>query len=187
MLKGSDFHAFFYPRSEIKVPFTLSHPRQVAEFMLVHSLLNQQNGILIGNPIPSEGGTDESALLVSAAIEQALIQTEKESIRGKDVTLFILQRVSELTGGESLKANIALIQNNAVLAGKIASQFESVRKGNESEKRYPLRPSFIDDGKQAQTTRTPSTRTFSTRDTNSPRDRINTSQTKNSNNNLCVP
>ena len=137
MLRESEFPAFFSPRSGIKVPFTFTHPRQVAQLMSVHSLLDEQNGILIGNPIPIEDGTDtkSNASLLSAAIEEALIQAESESIRGKDVTPFILRRVNELTGGESLKANIALIQNNALLAAQVASQFEIVRKEGEAEEK----------------------------------------------------
>lgn len=178
VLRESEFPAFFSPRSGIKVPFTFTHPRQVAQLMSAHSLLDQQNGILIGNPIPIEDGTDtkSGASLLSAAIEEALIQAESESIRGKNVTPFVLRRVNELTGGESLKANIALIQNNALLAAQVASQYEIVRREEEKEwnrigrrKEYSHRRSC--DGQHdnfKQTRRTFSTRTDSISFSSSP-------------------
>jgi pseudouridine-5'-phosphate glycosidase len=56
-------------------------------------------------------------------IQEALIQAEKQQIRGKDITPFLLRAVSEMTGGESLQANIALVKNNARLAAEIAVCF----------------------------------------------------------------
>ncbi len=69
---------------------------------------------MIGVPIPEADELD-----VSAEIEQAANEASEKGISGKDVTPYLLNRVGELTGGRSVKANVALLKNNARVAGEI--------------------------------------------------------------------
>jgi pseudouridine-5'-phosphate glycosidase len=69
-------------------------------------------------PIPEEYAVAPED--IEPAIQQALQMAEAQNIRGKAITPFLLQHVSELTGGESQKANIALLENNARAAAQIA-------------------------------------------------------------------
>ena len=75
-------------------------------------------GVLIGVPVPEEYAVAPED--IEPAIQQALKMAEAENIRGKAISPFLLKHVSELTGGESLKANIALLENNARVAAQIA-------------------------------------------------------------------
>ena len=68
------------------------------------------------------------AATIGAAIEAALEAAATAGVKGKDVTPFLLAKVKELTGGESLEANIALVLNNATLAARIAIEFSKLKK-----------------------------------------------------------
>ena len=80
--------------------------------------LGLQGGVLIGVPIPEEYAVAPED--IEPAIEQALRLAAVQNIRGKAITPFLLKHVSELTGGESQKANVALLENNARVAAQIA-------------------------------------------------------------------
>jgi pseudouridine-5'-phosphate glycosidase len=81
-------------------------------------------GLLIANPIPA---ADEiAAPVIDRAIAGALTEMEKQGIGGKDATPYLLAKVAALTGGDSLKANIALIRNNARLAAETAVAFAAL-------------------------------------------------------------
>jgi pseudouridine-5'-phosphate glycosidase len=75
-------------------------------------------GMLVTNPIPKEKGID--AEVIAAHIDTALKAAARDGVSGKDVTPYLLDQMFKLTGGESLTANIALVENNARLAAKIA-------------------------------------------------------------------
>ena len=78
-----------------------------------------EGGVLIVNPIPAE-----SAILnreIDDVIAHALGEAEVQGVKGKAVTPFLLSRVAEMTGGASLKANLALLENNAKVAAEIAT------------------------------------------------------------------
>lgn len=83
-------------------------------------------GVVIANPIPEEFAMDEEK--INQAIEQALQESLKQGVTGKESTPFLLARVSELTGGDSLNSNIQLVFNNAKLAAKIAVDFCTCKK-----------------------------------------------------------
>ena len=72
------------------------------------------------NPLPDEEALPNS--LVDEAIAQALREADEQQVRGQQVTPFLLKRVSQLTGGASLEANLALLKNNAGLAANIAQK-----------------------------------------------------------------
>ena len=76
-------------------------------------------GMLITNPIPHQYAMPKD--VIDAAINQALAEAKEQGVKGKATTPFLLARVCELTGGESLKSNIKLVLNNVALGAQIAS------------------------------------------------------------------
>jgi pseudouridine-5'-phosphate glycosidase len=80
-----------------------------------------KGGMVIANPIPEQYAMPSAA--IDAAIEQALAEANAQNISGKQATPFLLARVCELTGGDSLASNIQLVLNNARLASAIATAY----------------------------------------------------------------
>ena len=85
--------------------------------------LGLEGGMVIANPVLREDAMDE--IVIEDAISKSLKEASEEGVEGKLVTPFLLERVNQLTDGESLKTNIALIFNNALLGAKIASAYGS--------------------------------------------------------------
>lgn len=83
--------------------------------------LGLQGGVLITNPIPEEFAMNEEE--INSIINKAIQDSEKMGIKGKELTPFLLSRIKELSKGESLKANIALVLNNAKVGAEIAKEF----------------------------------------------------------------
>jgi pseudouridine-5'-phosphate glycosidase len=124
---GSDrFPAFYARDSGFAAPLRLDGPPAIARLMRAHWALGG-GGLLIANPIPAE---DEiPAAVIDKAIAAALAEMAERRIGGKAATPFLLARVAEISGGSSLKANIALIKNNARLAAAVAVAFAAPGKG----------------------------------------------------------
>ena len=116
---GTDSVPAFYSRSSgLPVDVNVSSPLAVAEIIAAARKLNAKHGILVTVPVPA---ADElPAAQVETAIQQAITEATAEGVQGKRVTPFLLKRVAELTGGESRRANTALLINNARVAGQIA-------------------------------------------------------------------
>ena len=83
--------------------------------------LGFKNGMLVTNPIPEEYAMPKE--VIDAAIEQALKESVEQGIKGKETTPFLLARVAELTGGDSLASNIRLVFNNAKVAAQTAAAY----------------------------------------------------------------
>jgi pseudouridylate synthase len=116
---GSDFFPAFWSRSSgLRAPLRLDTPAAVASAICAQRSLGYASGTLIANPVAASDEIPASE--ISAHIEAAVAAARATGITGKDVTPFLLDRLLELTGGRSLKTNIALIKNNARLAGAIA-------------------------------------------------------------------
>ena len=81
--------------------------------------------MLVTNPIPEEYSMDPA--VINAAIEQALAQAREAGIHGKDTTPYLLAKVKEITGGDSLFSNIRLVYNNARLAAQTAVALAALR------------------------------------------------------------
>lgn len=113
-----EFPAFYTRRSGHALPIRLDSPAAIAGLMQAQSLLDSPQGCLIANPVPAD--REMNPAVVEAAIEAAITEAHAAGIGGKELTPFLLQRISELTEGQSLFSNIALVENNARLAGKIA-------------------------------------------------------------------
>lgn len=110
--------AFYYRDSGVRVPQRFDDPSDGAEIFRRALNLGYKSGILVGNPVPKEFEMDKAA--IEAKIEEALHDATEQGIKGQAVTPYLLQRLYEITGGESLKTNIELVRNNAALCTKIA-------------------------------------------------------------------
>ena len=85
-------------------------------------LLNLKGGILVTNPIPAEHEIPHEK--IDEIIDQAVREADEKGVHGKDSTPFLLAKIVELTGGESLKTNIQLVYNNAKLGAQIAKEYQ---------------------------------------------------------------
>ncbi|RUY76664.1 pseudouridine-5'-phosphate glycosidase, partial [Mesorhizobium sp. M7A.F.Ca.CA.001.10.2.1] len=110
--------AFWSRHSPFRAPLTLHEPEEIAHFYQTRAALGLAGGMLIANPVPEnhEIPAEEMAGYIEAAQKAA----EALNVTGKAVTPFLLGKILELTGGRSLKTNIALVENNARLAARIA-------------------------------------------------------------------
>jgi pseudouridine-5'-phosphate glycosidase len=123
---GTDeFPAFYTSRSGLRVEERVDDPAQVARLLKAKWGLGLGGGVVVGNPVPDEYSMDSKA--IGSAIETALDEASKAGVKGKAVTPFLLAKVKELTGGESLESNIALVLNNAALASRIAIAYAKLR------------------------------------------------------------
>lgn len=124
---GTDtFPEFFSPPGNLPVSLRLDSPAEIVRFAETHWALGLKSAVLVCQPIPAA-----DALPVEEAIpaeEQASREAIEQGISGQKLTPFLLGRVKELTGGKSMQANLALLKNNAVLAGKIAVEMGKSRQ-----------------------------------------------------------
>jgi pseudouridine-5'-phosphate glycosidase len=116
----SQFPAFFSRTSEFPVDYRFDQVPQMARLIRCQKELGLKGGVLIANPVPIE--SEIPAQEIEKQIEEALREADRKGIHGKEVTPFLLSAVVEKTQGRSLKTNIALIQNNARLAAKLARE-----------------------------------------------------------------
>lgn len=112
------FPAFYTRESGYGVDVRLDTAKEIADLLSVKWELGLDGGAIIANPVPEADAME--AAKVETAIQQALTEADEKSICGKEITPFLLKRVKEITGGESLQTNIALVRNNARLAANIA-------------------------------------------------------------------
>ena len=112
--------AFYSARTDLPIDQRIDSPAQAAKIIRAAETLGARHGILIAVPVPD--GKELPADIAEAAIVQATEEAEKSDIGGKDITPFVLARVSELTDGASMRANIELLINNARIAGEIAAE-----------------------------------------------------------------
>lgn len=114
--------AFFTADSDFKVDYRLDDPAQIAHAMRAKWAIGLSGGMVVANPVPERFAMPRAR--IDAAIAQALQEAAQQGIGGKRSTPFLLARVTELTGGDSLATNIQLVLNNARLAAAIAVQFQ---------------------------------------------------------------
>jgi len=117
--RTSRLPAFYCRSSKFSVDYQLNTPEEIASVINVKRSCGLSGGMLIANPIPEEYAMPEDT--IHQCIEAALLDAEKQNVRGKAVTPFLLDRIKVLTKGESLNANIQLVLNNARLGAKIAA------------------------------------------------------------------
>ena len=110
--------AFYSRTSGFKVNYRLDKPEEIASLMQAKWGLGLKGGIVVANPIPEAFSMDHN--IINEAIDQALIEANEKGVRGQDVTPFLLSKIKDITGGDSLESNIELVYNNAKLAAQIA-------------------------------------------------------------------
>lgn len=118
---GTDELPAFYTRSSgFGVDYRVDTPAQLAAMFKAQQELGMKGGMLVTNPIPEQYAMDKA--VIDAAIEQAVAESKEQGIHGKETTPFLLARVVELTGGDSLESNFQLVLNNAIVASKTAAE-----------------------------------------------------------------
>ena len=117
--------AFYTRQSGFRVDYRADSPEELAEAFRTQETLGLGGGMLVTNPIPEEYSMP--AEVINAAIDQAIRESREQGIKGKETTPFLLARVAELTGGDSLASNIQLVLNNAALAARTASAYSRQR------------------------------------------------------------
>lgn len=114
--------AFFTRESEVKVPHSVEDVSDIAQFIQAKETLGLHGGNLVVNPIPVEHQLDPA--YINGVIEDAVAQSVKDHVLGKDVTPYLLAKIVELTEGKSLEANIQLVYNNAKVGAQIAVAYQ---------------------------------------------------------------
>ena len=111
--------AFYTRKSGFKVDYRLDTPEELAAAFRAKLEMGLKGGMLVTNPIPEEYSMDPDR--INAAIYQAVAEAKEQGIQGKETTPFLLARIKDLTGGDSLASNIQLVLNNARLAARTAA------------------------------------------------------------------
>jgi pseudouridine-5'-phosphate glycosidase len=113
--------AFFCRDSDFGVDVRLDEAAAIARVMQAKWSLGLGGGLVVANPVPQAHALPRET--VDAAIDQALADAQAQGLAGKAVTPFLLARVNDLTGGDSLAGNIELVRNNARLAAAVAAAY----------------------------------------------------------------
>ena len=117
--------AFYTRRSGFEVDYRVDSPEELAKIFQVQRDLGMKGGVLVTNPIPAEYAMDFD--VINKAIDEAIANSVKEGIHGKATTPYLLAKVKDLTGGDSLASNIQLVYNNARLAARTACAYCALR------------------------------------------------------------
>lgn len=115
-----EFPAFYSRSSGLRLEARAENAADAAAMIRAKWAMGLEGGALIVNPIPAEAAIPNNE--IDKVIARALAEAEAQGVKGKAVTPFLLARVAELTGGASLKANLALLENNAKAAAEIARE-----------------------------------------------------------------
>ena len=110
--------AFYTSKSNFKVNHTLNTPKEIADLITAKWEIGMPGGVLITNPIPTEYEMDP--VVIDEAINKALKEMDELKITGNKTTPYLLAKIKEITGGDSLESNIKLVYNNCKLASQIA-------------------------------------------------------------------
>jgi pseudouridine-5'-phosphate glycosidase len=116
--------AFYTRKSGYKVDYKLDTPEEIAKMLKAKWDLGLKGGMVVANPIEEQYQMDYD--IITDAINKAVKQADEKGIKGKDTTPFLLAKVKEITGGNSLESNIMLVYNNASLGAKIAVELSKI-------------------------------------------------------------
>lgn len=123
--QSDELAAFYSVSSGLKIDAAMKDEKEIAQVIHAKRKLNISGGILISNPIPAKDAIPNA--VINEYIDQALKEANAKGIKGKEVTPFLLQNIVLKTKGESLKANIALIYNNAKIGARIACEYNKLQ------------------------------------------------------------
>jgi pseudouridine-5'-phosphate glycosidase len=123
---GTEELPAFYTRSSgFKVDYRIDTPAELAHAFHAQREMGLKGGMLVTNPIPEQYSMDPA--VINAAIDQAVAESVEQGIHGKETTPFLLARVKDLTGGDSLESNIQLVFNNAKVAAQAAGELAKLK------------------------------------------------------------
>jgi pseudouridine-5'-phosphate glycosidase len=125
----NEFPAFFSRESGLNITLRVETPAEIADVFINQVRLGFQNALLITNPIPESQELKKST--IDGFIREALADAEKDDIHGAATTPYLLDKVSKISSGKSLTANLALLKNNALLASQIAIELSARTKKKE--------------------------------------------------------
>jgi pseudouridine-5'-phosphate glycosidase len=114
----NDFPAFYSRESELKTSLKVDTPEEIVRLARTHWNMGMKSAILVTQPLPVRDAIPKKE--VDEWIKQASVEALEKKKRGQELTPFLLQRISELSGGRSLHANLSLLLNNAGLAAEIS-------------------------------------------------------------------
>jgi pseudouridine-5'-phosphate glycosidase len=118
---GSDeLPAFYTRRSGLSVDVRCDTPREVARIASARDALGLEGALVVAVPVPSEFEVD--GRMMEESLSEALSEAERRNVSGRDLTPFLLSHLAERTGGATLRANIALLENNARVAAEISAE-----------------------------------------------------------------
>ena len=120
----SELPAFYTRKSGFNVDYRMDFPAELASAFKAQNDMALGGGMLVTNPIPEEYSMPKD--VIDAAIDQAIAESKAQGIKGKETTPFLLARVAELTGGDSLASNIQLVYNNARLTARTAAEYSKL-------------------------------------------------------------
>lgn len=120
----AEMPAFYTRKSGYNVDYKVDSPEEIATALKAKWDLGLNGGMVIANPIEEQYQMDYD--IITSAIEKALNEADEKGIRGKESTPFLLAKVKEITGGDSLESNIQLVYNNAMLGAKIAVELSKL-------------------------------------------------------------
>jgi len=123
--KTDEFPAFYSRTSGLSVSLRLDSPSAIAEYAQTHWTLGLWNTVLVTNPVPELDAIPSSE--IEPIIERATKEAADKKIHGQALTPFLLQRISDMTAKRSMRANLALLLNNARLAAEIAVALAAVK------------------------------------------------------------
>ena len=112
--------AFYTRKSGFGVDYRLDTPEEVAAAFRAKLEMDLGGGMLVTNPIPEQYSMDPD--VINKAIDEAVAEANAQGIKGKQTTPFLLAKIKDITGGDSLASNIRLVYNNAALAAKVAGR-----------------------------------------------------------------
>jgi len=118
--------AFYTRKSGFAVDYELDTPAELAKAFFVKQDMGLGGGMLVTNPIPEQYSMDHE--VINKAIDEAIAESKKLGIHGKETTPFLLAKIKDITGGDSLASNIQLVYNNARLAAQTATELCRLEK-----------------------------------------------------------
>ena len=120
----AEFPAFYTPQSGLQLTERVDSASEAARIIHAQWDFGLMGGALVTVPIPDKDALPAEAIY--PPIEQALNEADTQKISGKDTTPFLLQRLVEITEGQSLQANLGLLKNNAAVAAQIAVELSQL-------------------------------------------------------------
>lgn len=123
--KTEELPAFYNSHSGLKVDYKVESAYEMAKIIKAKRENGLVGGILLTNPIPEQYEMPKD--VIDKAIDTALKEMDKQGIKGKECTPFLLKTITDLTGGDSLESNIKLVLNNAAVGSEVAKEYCKIK------------------------------------------------------------